>query len=158
MRPCLPTALEMRPNSRTIFSLSSITWLRASAILPSTPVPSKERRAEKSPLRNAVRTFRMSRLSNASAGVTKLRALMGGISLESGVFKVLSRLWARGRGQERRLVLECVCQYAYWPEFSIGPYPRTPVSTREDRDGTAELLSPSCARFVLRFFVLWPVL
>src|ERR1051326_7839719 len=78
MRPSLPTALLMRPNSRTILSFRPMTSFRHSAILPSMPLASVERRAEKSPRRKAFRTFKSSRLSNTSGAAVAAARLFPG--------------------------------------------------------------------------------
>src|SRR5438874_12589617 len=54
--PSLPTTLLRRSSSRAIFSLSSMTSLKVSAILPAMPVHSRGRRTAKFPFLNAVNT------------------------------------------------------------------------------------------------------
>src|SRR4029079_3868959 len=107
IRPSLPTAFEMRANSRVIFSFNSMISFRVSAILASDPVPSTEMRTEKSPRRNAFKTFSNSRLSSASALAT-LRELIrhSWWRTDRGVTQfALYRLWKRAE----RYALEIVC-------------------------------------------------
>ncbi len=97
MRPSLPTELEIRANSRVIFSFSSTISFSVSAILASTPLPSNCTRAEKSPRRKADKTFKSSRLSSASDAGT-LRELM--LSPRLDRMRPLSQLsWRDTRGE-----------------------------------------------------------
>src|SRR5439155_26990835 len=54
--PSLPTTLLRRSSSRAIFSLSSMTSLKVSAILPAMPVHSTGKRTAKFPFLKAVNT------------------------------------------------------------------------------------------------------